>query len=107
MSSVQACCHDGLADGVAGHGDQLSEHQRGGMDLGRAMGREGGIVGVDLGGSGHLRVVRGPAGGVQERPGLIPCLLGQRFQGGKVRSGLALSDGDAGQDRDLWHCSSS
>ena len=33
-----------------GRGDQVSEHGRGGgVDLGRALGREGGIVGVDLG----------------------------------------------------------
>ena len=102
MSSAQARRHDGLADGDVGPGDQLSEDRLGsGMYLGRAMGREGGIVGVDLGGPEHLWVVRGPVNGVQERPGLLPCLLEQRFQGGKLRSGLALLDGNAGQDRDL------
>jgi hypothetical protein len=68
------------------------------MHLGRAVGREGGIVSVDLGGPEHLRAVRGPVDGIQERPGLLTCLLEQRFQCGKVLPGLA---GNAGQDRDL------
>ena len=46
MSSAQARRHDSLADGDVGHGDQVSEDRLGsGMHLGRAMGREGGIVG--------------------------------------------------------------
>jgi len=102
MSSVQARRHDGLADGDVGRGDQLSEDRLGsGMYLGRAMGREGGIIGLDLGGPEHLLVVRGPVNGVQERPGLLACLLEQRCQCGKVLPGLALLKGDAGQDRDL------
>jgi len=102
VSSVQARRHDSLADSDVGRGDQVREDRLGsGMDVSRAMGREGGIVGIDLGGPEHLWVVRGPVNGVQERPGLLPCLLEQRFQGGKLRSGLALLDGNAGQDRDL------
>ena len=54
MSFAQARRHDGLADGDVGRGDQVSEDRLGsGMDLGRAMGCEGGIVGVDLGGPEH------------------------------------------------------
>ena len=90
MSSAQARRRDGLADGDAGRGDQVSEDRPGsGMDPGRAMGREGSIAGVDLGDPEHLPVARGPVNGVQERPGLRACLLEQGFQGGKVRSGLA------------------
>jgi hypothetical protein len=68
MSSAQARRHDGLADGDVGRGDQLGEDRLGGgMDLGRAMGREGGLVGVDLGGQNPLQVIRGTVNGVQER----------------------------------------
>ena len=71
------------------------------MDPGRAVGRDGGIAGVDLGGPEHLRVARGPVNGGQQRPGLLACLLEQGCQGGEAGSGLAFPGGDAGQDRDL------
>src|SRR6266581_4988651 len=60
-SAAQALGHEGLANDDVGPGDQLGEYRcGGGMHFARAMGREGSIVGVDLGGPEHVRIVLGP-----------------------------------------------
>jgi len=71
------------------------------MNVARAMGCEGGLVGVDLGSPEHMRIVLGPVKGVKERAGLFTCLFGQGRERGEVLFGLAFLDSDAGDDRDL------
>src|SRR5947207_8469141 len=77
------------------------------MHLARAMGLKCGGVGIDLGGPEHVRIVLGAVDGIKESAGLLPCFFEQGRERGDVFAGPTLLDGDAGDDRDGWHWSSS
>src|SRR5580700_458011 len=77
------------------------------MHVARAVGCEGSVVSVDLGGPEHVRIVFGAVEGVKEGAGLLLCLFEQGLERGDVLAGPALLDSDAGNDRDVWHGSSS
>jgi len=62
---------------------------------------EGSVVGVNLGGPEHVRIVFRAVDGVQESARLLFCLFKQGRERGDILIGLALLDGDTGDDRDV------
>jgi hypothetical protein len=71
------------------------------MHVAHAMGCEGSVVGVYLGGPEKVRVVLGTVDGVQESARLLLCLFEQRRERRQVLIGLTFLDNDAGDDRDV------
>jgi hypothetical protein len=54
------------------------------MHLAHAVGCEGSIVGIDLGGPEYVRIVLGAVEGVKESAGLLLCLFEQGLERGDV-----------------------
>jgi hypothetical protein len=71
------------------------------MHRARAVGCECAVVGIDLGGPEHVRIVFGAVDGIQQSARLVLCLLEQRREACDVLAGLTRLDGDAGDDRDV------
>src|SRR6266568_844813 len=63
------------------------------MHLARAVGCEGSVIGVDLGGPEHVRIVFGAVDGIQQSARLFLCLFEQRRERGDVLIGLTRLDG--------------
>src|SRR5215472_17005850 len=77
------------------------------MYFARAMGCEGIMVGVYLGGPEKVRLVLGTVDGVQESARLLLCLFEHGRERRQVLVSLTFFDSDAGDDRGVCHWSSS
>jgi hypothetical protein len=71
------------------------------MHFARAVGCEGSVVSVNLGGPEHVRIVFGAIDSIEESARLLHCLFEQGHERGDVLVSPAFLDSDAGDDRDV------
>ena len=92
--AAQALGHKRLADYDVRRGNQLGEHWRGGgMHFACAVGCEGIVVSVNLGGPEHVRIVFGAVDGIQESARLLLGSFNQGRERGDVLIGLTFLSG--------------